>query len=42
MLADDRFAVADGRAKGMRGYFVRDETGRVYGFHFGGRLATRV
>ncbi|HSK24579.1 MAG TPA: serine hydrolase domain-containing protein [Egicoccus sp.] len=37
----DRYVVTDGPAKGMKGYFVRDATGRVTGVHLGGRLATR-
>jgi CubicO group peptidase (beta-lactamase class C family) len=39
--ADDRYTAAGGPAKGMRGYFVRDEAGAVSGIHLGGRLATR-
>ncbi len=42
VLADDKYVIADGKAKGMRGYFVRDEAGRVFGVNFGGRLATRI
>jgi CubicO group peptidase (beta-lactamase class C family) len=44
MLAEpgDRYIVTDGPAKGMRGYFVWDETGEVGAIHFGGRLALRV
>jgi CubicO group peptidase (beta-lactamase class C family) len=41
ILADDKYVLADGPAKGMRGYFVRDEFGTVTGINFGGRLATR-
>src|SRR5579884_2974283 len=41
ILADDRYVVTDGPAKGMRGYFVRDEDGQVTGINLGGRLATR-
>jgi hypothetical protein len=37
----DRYVVAEGPAKGMRGYFVRDEAGTVKGIHMGGRLATK-
>ena len=44
MLAADSdfYVVADGVAKGMRGYFVRDADGSVSSVHVGGRLATRV
>lgn len=38
----DRYIVADGPAKGMKGYFARDDDGRVAAAHIGGRLATRV
>ena len=38
----DQYVVADGPAKGMRGYFTRDESGQVQGVHLGGRLATRA
>ncbi|MEY2478134.1 MAG: hypothetical protein QOG87_3449 [Actinomycetota bacterium] len=38
----DRYIVPDGPAKGMKGYFVRDESGTVAGVHLGGRLATRT
>lgn len=38
----DQFFVPEGPATGMRGYFVRDESGRVSGVHLGGRLATRA
>jgi CubicO group peptidase (beta-lactamase class C family) len=38
----DRYIVADGVAKGMRGYFARGEDGKVQAVHVGGRLATRV
>lgn len=41
ILADDKYVLADGPAKGMRGYFVRDDSGAVTGINFGGRLATR-
>jgi hypothetical protein len=37
----DRYIVIDGPAKGMKGYFVRGESGGVDGIHVGGRLATR-
>lgn len=38
----DRYIVTDGPAKGMKGYFVRDASGRVTGAHIGGRMATRT
>jgi CubicO group peptidase (beta-lactamase class C family) len=38
----DQYVVPDGPAKGMRGYFTRDGSGKVDGVHLGGRLATRV
>ena len=38
----DRYVVVGGPAKGMKGYFKRDDTGRVVGAHIGGRMATRV
>jgi CubicO group peptidase (beta-lactamase class C family) len=38
----DQYVVTDGDAKGMRGYFVRDASGKISGIHIGGRLATRV
>jgi CubicO group peptidase (beta-lactamase class C family) len=38
----DQYVVAEGPAKGMRGYFSRDAAGKVQGVHIGGRLATRV
>jgi hypothetical protein len=38
----DRFVVPDGPAKGLRGYFRRDDGGQVDGVHLGGRLAARV
>jgi hypothetical protein len=38
----DRYVIADGPAKGMKGYFQRDAAGAVNGVHLGGRLATRV
>ena len=42
LLADDKYVVTDGMAKGMRGYFTRDTTGKVNGIHLGGRLAVRT
>ena len=38
----DQYVVAEGPAKGMRGYFTRGLDGRVEGVHLGGRLAVRV
>lgn len=38
---DDRFVVTDGPAKGMKGYFVRDDDDEISGVHIGGRLAKR-
>jgi CubicO group peptidase (beta-lactamase class C family) len=38
---DDRYIVPDGPAKGMKGYFTRDEAGRINGIHIGGRYAER-
>ena len=40
--APDRYVVTEGPAKGMKGYFARDESGVVDRVHVGGRLATRV
>lgn len=36
------YVVAEGPAKGMKGYFTRGPGGEVTGVHLGGRLATRV
>lgn len=41
ILADDKYIMAGGPAKGARGYFVRDGSGAVTGVNVGGRLATR-
>jgi CubicO group peptidase (beta-lactamase class C family) len=38
----DRYVVAEGPAKGMKGYFVRGASGEVESVHLGGRLATRT
>ncbi|MEY2470944.1 MAG: hypothetical protein QOK28_273, partial [Actinomycetota bacterium] len=38
----DRYIVAEGPAKGMKGYFKRDANGAITGAHIGGRMATRV
>jgi len=41
ILADNKYVFTDGPAKGMRGYFVRDDAGTLTGINLGGRLATR-
>jgi CubicO group peptidase (beta-lactamase class C family) len=41
LLPDDRYLVSGGPAKGMRGFFTRDEAGDVNGINLGARLATR-
>jgi hypothetical protein len=38
----DRYIVPEGSAKGMKGYFTRDDDGRVNGMHLGGRYAERL
>ena len=38
----DRYIVPDGSAKGMKGYFTRDDKGAVSGMHIGGRLAEKT
>lgn len=38
----DRHMVAEGEAKGLKGYFSRGGDGLVNGFHFGGRYMERV
>ena len=38
----DRYIVTSGPGAGMKGYFARDDAGRVTGAHIGGRMATRV
>lgn len=38
----DRYIVLDGPAKGMKGYFVRNDSGDLEAVHVGGRLATRT
>lgn len=38
----DQYVITEGPAKGMRGYFSRDASGRVDGVHLGGRLVSRV
>ncbi|MCU1596069.1 MAG: beta-lactamase [Frankiales bacterium] len=39
--AGDRYVVADGEAKGMRGYFFRGDDGAVAGVNFSGRDMTK-
>ncbi len=38
----DRYIITDGPAKGMKGYFVRDDDGTIKSVHVGGRLAVRT
>jgi CubicO group peptidase (beta-lactamase class C family) len=38
----DRYIITEGPAKGMKGYFVRDDDGKIEAVHAGGRLATRT
>lgn len=38
----DTYVVPEGPVKGLRGYFVRDESGAVVSVHIGGRLALRI
>ena len=38
----DKFVVTEGAAKGMKGYFARNDAGEVSGVHMGGRLAARL
>ena len=38
----DRHMVADGEAKGLKGYFSRGDDGLVNGLHFGGRYMERT
>jgi hypothetical protein len=38
----DRYIVTEGAAKGLKGYFVRDDDGQIAAVHLGGRLATRT
>jgi CubicO group peptidase (beta-lactamase class C family) len=42
VAGSDQYVITEGPAKGMRGYFSRDASGRVDGVHLGGRLASRV
>ena len=39
---DDRYTVPTGEAKGMRGYFTRDEAGQVSGINLSGRHMTKT
>ncbi len=41
LLPDDRYTIAGGPAKGLRGFFTRDDAGAINGINLGGRLATR-
>jgi len=41
LLPDDRYTIADGPAKGLRGFFTRGDAGTVNGINLGGRLSTR-
>lgn len=41
LLPEDRYTIAGGPAKGLRGFFTRDDEGVVNGINLGGRLATR-
>lgn len=34
--------MTDGPYKGMKGYFVRNDTGELEAMHLGGRLANRT
>ena len=38
----DGFVIVEGPGQGMKGYFARDDAGRVSAVHLGGRLATRI
>ncbi len=39
---EDRYVVPSGEAKGMRGYFTRDQAGAVDGINLSGRHMTRA
>jgi hypothetical protein len=41
-LDGDRYIVSSGSAKGMKGYFARNDQGAVDGLHLGGRLMLKV
>ena len=41
-LSGDRYVVSEGDAKGMKGIFVRDESGTVTALELGGRLAQKI
>lgn len=38
----DRVIVTEGPAKGLKGVFMRGDSGEIEGLHIGGRLATRI
>ena len=38
----DRYIVPEGDAKGMKGHFTRDASGKINGLHLGGRLANKI
>ncbi|MFN2593926.1 MAG: serine hydrolase domain-containing protein [Actinomycetota bacterium] len=38
----DLYIVTEGAAKGLKGYFVRNESGEIEAVHVGGRLATKI
>lgn len=38
----DPYVVPSGPAKGMKGYFARNESGQIAGVHVGGRMATKI
>jgi CubicO group peptidase (beta-lactamase class C family) len=38
----DRYVVAEGDGKGLKGYFSRGDDGLVNGFHYGGRYMSRT
>ncbi len=38
----DQYIVIEGDAKGMKGHFVRDDSGKISGIHLGGRLANKT
>jgi CubicO group peptidase (beta-lactamase class C family) len=44
LVADgpDRYVVTDGARKGMRGYFTRDDSGRIASVNLGGRRCDRL
>jgi len=38
----DGFVIVEGPGQGMKGYFARDDAGKISAVHLGGRLATRI